>query len=231
MTLQINDFFRKSLESLQKSFLPEAPLSSPIDLLALQLADAPLTPRQHAVWRDLCAEIVLARVRIQELENRLKVLEHQPGPDITLHAVLTRPEFNREVARMLAFDERYGGISSVLYFDVENLDSLEARHGRALINTTLRCISDTLIANIRQSDILGRLATEEFGVLLPRCDNADAWKKGEQIASAIYDSLAKVWGPTAQPSVTYGAYTFREKENLATGLKNAAGNVTKLVKR
>ncbi len=206
-------------------------MSSPIDLLARQLADAPLTPQQHAVWHDLCAELVLARVRIQELENRLKVLEHQPDPDASLHTVLTRPEFNREVARMLAFDERYGGISSVLYFDVENLDSLSVRHGRALVDATLRCASDVLMANIRQSDILGRLATEEFGVLLPRCDNADAWKKGEQIASALYDALAKVWGPSVQPNVTYGAYTFREKEDLAVGLKNAASSVTRLIKR
>lgn len=206
-------------------------MSSPIDLLTLQLANAPLTPQQHAVWRDLCAELVLARVRIQELETRLKVLEHQPAPDDPVHTILTRPEFNREVARMLAFDERYGGLSSVLYFDIENLDALAVRHGRPLVDAALKSVADTLMANIRQSDILGRLATEEFGVLLPRCDNADAWKKGEQIASALYDALAKIWGPGVQPNVTYGAYTFREKEELAVGLKNAAGSVTRLIKK
>lgn len=193
------------------------------------MADAPLTAKQQAIWQDLCSELVQARLRISELETRLKVLERQKEEEDS-ESVLTRPEFNREVARMLAFDERYGGTSSVIYFDIENLDSLTAQGGKELAEKAIRFISDALGHNIRRSDILGRLATDEFGVLLPRCDNASAWKKGEQLAGAVFEALAAMSDLPVKPNVVYGAYTFREKEDLAVGLKQAASSVTRLGK-
>lgn len=208
-------------------------MSAPLDLLTDTLADAPLTPEQRTVWRDLCAELVLARVRIQELEMRLKVLEHQPPEDTPAPLLLNRPDFNREIARMLAFDERYGGTSSVLYFNIENLETIKARHGTSLVESAMKCISQTLIGQVRRSDILGRLAPDEFGVLLPRCDNENAWKKGETIAINLYDALTSLWGPGLKPQISYGAYTFEGKgrEDAATGLKAAAQMLTKLTDR
>jgi len=190
------------------------------------MADSPLTGKQQLIWQNMCSELVQARMQVKELETRLKTLERQNADENP--SVLTRPEFNREVARMLAFDERYGGISSVLYFDIENLDTLATQHGHQAAEYAVRCVSDALAHNIRRSDILGRLATDEFGVLLPRCDNANAWKKGEQLAGAVFESLAAKEGLTLRPTVTYGAYTFQDKEDLATGLKRAASNVTRL---
>ncbi len=198
-----------------------------LDLLTSQLADAPLTPRQHAVWRNLCQEVIHSRQRIRDLETRLEALETKPAEDEGIQTVLTRPEFNREVARMLAFDERYGGLSSVLYFDVENLDHIVSACGRTVAEAVIRCVSDALAESIRKTDILGRLAPDEFGILLPRCDNANAWKKGEQIAGAVFEALDRMGVFPIRPNVTYGAYTFQEKEDLATGLKQAAQNVTK----
>lgn len=198
-----------------------------LDTLVHTLADAPLTAKQQAVWQDICRELVQARARLEELETKLKMLENQPEEDDPFQMVLTRPEFNREVARMLAFDERYGGISSVLYFDIENLDDIIHKRGQSLAKKAIRCVSDALMGNIRRTDILGRLATDEFGILLPRCDNASAWKKGEQIAGAVFDTLSSWEELDAKPSVVYGAYTFQEKENLAIGLREAASSVTK----
>ena len=194
------------------------------------LADAPLTPEQRTVWRDLCAELVLTRVRIQELENRLRVVENQSSQESSGQSVLNRPDFNREVARMLAFDERYSTTSSVLYFDVENLDVIRARHGNVLVDAAMRCIGDTLMQSIRRSDILGRLAPDEFGILLPRCTNENAWKKGEQVAGAVYDALTNLWGPNLKPVISFGAYTFKNKEDLPSGLKLAAQSMTQLVR-
>lgn len=201
-----------------------------LDLLTEQLTDAPLSPEQRAVWNDLCGELVLARVRVQELENRLRVIESQSRDGPPASSVLNKPDFNREVARMLAFDERYGTESSVLYFDIENLDVIRQRHGNALAEAAVRTIGDTLLGSIRRSDILGRLAPDEFGILLPRCSNENAWKKGELVAAKVYDALIGLWGPNLKPVLSYGAYTFKNKEDIAAGLKNAAQSMTQLIR-
>jgi diguanylate cyclase (GGDEF)-like protein len=200
-----------------------------IDFSKDPLANAPLTPEQREAW-NVARDIANAsKVKIGDLETRIRLLERQPIDEE--HSILTRPEFNREVARMLAFDERYGGTSSVLYFDFEHLDDIAGIHGKAVANATVRQIGDLLMRNVRGSDIVGRLAPDEFGVLLMRCDNAAAWRKGEYLSGLLYDMVNEVHGCKLDLVISYGAYTFRENEDVATGLKEAAHAVTRALKR
>lgn len=201
-------------------------MDSPLDLATDWLADVPLSVEQRHIWNALRAELKVARNKLAELEERLRNLEHENHNA----AILSRPEFNREVARMLAFDERYGGQSSLLYFDIDNLDAIESGLGRPMADAVVRTVCDTLIRHIRTSDIFGRLATDEFGVLLSRCDNASAWTKGAGLADTLYQACRQIPGCTVEPVVNYGAYTFREKENVATGLKRAAEVMTETAK-
>jgi diguanylate cyclase (GGDEF)-like protein len=202
-------------------------MDNPIDLQTDWLAGAALAPEQKSIWNKVRAELASARLRLQELELQVKTLERRAKDDDNPRNVLTRPEFNREVARMLAFDERYGGMSSVLYFDFENFNEITKLLGNAAGNEAIRCICDTLSKNIRTSDILGRLATNEFGIMLVRCDSPSAWKKGELIATKLQEVLLTVCDNKITPAVNYGAYTFRENEDVSGGLKNAASAVTR----
>lgn len=199
----------------------------PLDPAIDWLADAALTPEQRHAWNLLRSELVQARTHIVDLEKKIKLME-QPSVE-EQHTILTRPEFNREVARMLAFDERYGGTSSVLYFNFENLDSIASRHGKSVANAVIREISNVLMRNMRSSDVVGRLAVDEFGALLVRCDNAAAWKKGEQLSEALHAALAEIHGCKLDLDISYGAYTFRESEDVGSGIKQAAQMVTKAV--
>ncbi len=189
------------------------------------LADAPLSPEQRHAWNAIRAELGTARAKIDDLEARIRLLERQPIEED--HSILTRPEFNREVARMLAFDERYGGISSVLYFDFERLEEVAGKHGKSVANAAIRQISDLLLKNVRNSDVVGRLAADEFGVLLMRCDNSFAWRKGEQLAGKLYEAVAEVHGCKLDVAISYGAYTFKDSQDVAGGLKEAAQSVTR----
>ncbi|MDE2029351.1 MAG: GGDEF domain-containing protein [Alphaproteobacteria bacterium] len=189
------------------------------------LADAPLTPDQRRAWNMLRGELASAQAKNQELQEKIRQLEvpvHEIEP-----TVLSRPEFNREVARMLAFDERYGGISSVLYFDFDKLEETAARYGRSVANAAIRQIGAVLMRSVRTSDIVGRLAPDEFGVLLMRCDNASAWRKAEMLAADLQKEIGEIHGCKLDVTVSYGAYTFRDNEDVSTGLKEAAQAMTR----
>jgi len=126
----------------------------------------------------------------------------------------------------LAFDERYGGMSSILYFDFDGLDEVAVRFGIAVATNTLEEIVSTLTRGVRTSDIVGRLAPDEFGVLLMRCDNTAAWRKAESLAENLQQVLTEVHSCKLSVSISYGAYTFRDNEDLAVGLKEAAQAMT-----
>jgi diguanylate cyclase (GGDEF)-like protein len=170
-------------------------------------------------------ELSEARACIKRLEARIAELEEQLAAE---HTVLTRPEFNREVARMLAVDQRYGGVSSVIYFDFASLSGIEKRHGLSVAAETLRIISHILNSHVRRSDIVGRLAADEFGVLLSRCDNENAWTKGRELASLLSAQLVTVDGRNLSLDISFGAYTFGKDEGVAKGIKAAAEVLTKL---
>jgi diguanylate cyclase (GGDEF)-like protein len=200
-------------------------VTKPLDLNKDLLANAQLAPDQRQVWDSVRGELRDARAKIEDLEARIRLLEREPVDEE--HSILTRPEFNREVARMLAFDERYGGISSILYFDFDHLEEVAGRHGKAVANATIRQIGDILMKHVRNSDVVGRLAPNEFGVLLVRCDNPSAWRKGESMSALLYDAISEMHGCKLDVTISYGAYTFRENEDVARGLKEAALAVTK----
>lgn len=185
-----------------------------------------LTRRQRDAFENLRRQYMDGCVRIDELEKKIQDLGQSSLP--TDHsAVLTRPEFNREVARMLACDERYGGVSSVLYFDIEKLDDEEKKFGKAIVNAAIREATAAIVNHVRSTDIVGRLAPAEFGVLLVRCGNGDAWRKGKELAAHVYDALVEVQGCRLNLEIAYGAYTFRPDEDVSTGLREAAGAMTK----
>jgi diguanylate cyclase (GGDEF)-like protein len=189
------------------------------------LKNAQLTPEQRSALQNLENELAEAREQVKTLKARVVMLEEQTAGD---HTILTRPEFNREVARMLAFDERYGGTSSVLYFDFAGLGGLAARYGDIVSTETIGTIANLMMRYVRRSDIIGRLGADEFGVLLVRCDNENAWKKGRSLAALLAPALEIIGGRNLGLEISFGAYTFRDEEDVASGLKQAAGALTKM---
>jgi diguanylate cyclase (GGDEF)-like protein len=200
-------------------------MAEAFDFSVDELADAPLTVDQRRVWNKLRGELASAQAKNQELQEKVRHLEQQGADDES--SILNRVDFNREVARMLAFDERYGGMSSILYFDFDGIDVATMRFGDAVTNIALREITSILERGVRNSDIIGRLATDEFGVLLMRCDNTQAWRKAETLSSQLQQALTEVEGCKLNVRVSFGAYTFRDNEDLAVGLKEAAQAMTR----
>lgn len=203
-------------------------MANDIDFSVDELADAPLTAEQRRTWTTLRGELASSQAKNQELLEKLRQVEQQQADNTP--PILTRPEFNREVARMLAFDERYGGMSSVLYFDFDRLEETAIQFGRDVANAALQEITAAMVQSVRSSDIVGRLAPDEFGILLMRCDNAAAWRKAEYLALQLQQILTTIKGCKLSIKVSYGAYTFRDNEDLSIGLKEAAQTMTHTVK-
>ncbi len=201
-------------------------MAEPFDFSVDPLADAKLSGDERRIWNTVRSELASMRAKNQELVEKLRQYEE----DNRGSAILNRIDFNREVARMLAFDERYGGISSILYFDFEGINEVTAKHGRSITEIAMREIVSILARGVRKSDIIGRLAPDEFGLLLMRCDSNFAWKKAESLAAALQKAMENVQGCKLDIGISYGAYTFRDNANLAVGLKEAAQAMTKTKK-
>ncbi|WP_432719276.1 diguanylate cyclase [Jeongeupia wiesaeckerbachi] len=70
---------------------------------------------------------------------------------------------------------------SVLMLDIDHFKSVNDQHGHAAGDRVLREFAYIVHGMLRDTDIFGRVGGEEFVVVLPNCDQANAWRIAERI--------------------------------------------------
>jgi diguanylate cyclase (GGDEF)-like protein/PAS domain S-box-containing protein len=94
----------------------------------------------------------------------------------------------------LASRRREDSRGALLVLDLDHFKELNDTLGHALGDRMLVHAARAMEERLRSSDFLGRLAGDEFAVLLPRADQAEA----EQVAEALAERLREERVPTAQ---------------------------------
>ncbi len=160
------------------------PLSAPADFRA-QPETAPRRPggpvsepgRLDAEVARLEAELATLRARIAELEASA---ERDP-----LTELLNRRGFARELARAVAYLDRYSARACLVYLDLECFKPVNDRHGHSAGDLMLQAVARTLSGHIRASDSVARLGGDEFAVLLWNLSEADARTRAESLETQI----------------------------------------------
>ena len=139
----------------------------------------------------------------------------------SLVPVFNRRAFVRELGRMQSFAERYDQASSLVYFDANGLKGVNDTHGHAAGDALLAHIARLLMQSVRDTDIVGRLGGDEFGVILVYTDTPQAEEKAQQLAGVVQDTPLDWRGAKIQASVAWGVYTFRGGDDIARLLESA----------
>jgi diguanylate cyclase (GGDEF)-like protein len=179
-----------------------------------------LTPRVRDVLLGLMGEVDHLRRQLEDAQSRISYLERLADED-ALMPIANRRAFVRELSRMLSFAERYGTPVSIVYFDLNGLKRINDEHGHAAGDAALQHVARTLVESIRNSDIVGRLGGDEFGVLLVQTDEETARRKAETLAVAIATRPLLWQGQEIALSAAYGTHSFTGAENAASVLDAA----------
>ncbi len=155
------------------------------------VSEVDLTPGVSAAISDLLQEIRRLEERLQESQSRVDELLRTADQDMLL-PVLNRRASMREVARFIAFAERYGTLSSLLYLDINGFKAINDAHGHAAGDFVLRYFCEFLAGNIRSSDILSRMGGDEFAIIFPATTAQQAMDKGK-LLSALLTDRPPVW--------------------------------------
>jgi diguanylate cyclase (GGDEF)-like protein len=190
---------------------------------ALQLAgivESELTPPVRQALAKMQRESRSMRRKLEEAYERITQLERLADED-SLAPIANRRAFVRELSRMIAFTRRYGPPSSVIYFDVNGMKQINDTHGHPAGDAALRHVAEVLCANVRQSDIVGRLGGDEFGVILAQTNQEQANAKATSLAEAIGTTVLR-WGKIKiQVSAAYGVYSFTGTDDAHVAIEAA----------
>jgi diguanylate cyclase (GGDEF)-like protein len=185
----------------------------------LGVPESELTPAVREALSTLLTEIDDLRGEVARLKGRLAEVEGLADRD-GLTPLLNRRALLRELGRVRTFAQRYGAPASLVYFDLDDLKSVNDRFGHAAGDAALKAVADRLAANVRESDIVGRMGGDEFAVILVQADRTTAEAKAESLVRTIQREplqfgdwsapLRVSWGvaalpPDAQPEAVVAA--------------------------
>lgn len=120
--------------------------------------------------------------------------------------VANRRAFVRELSRMLSFAQRYDVKDSLLYFDINDMKHINDLFGHPASDSAIAHVASVLSDSVRESDIVGRLGGDEFGIILANADEEAARQKAEQLAHTFATHPLDFKGQRITVDVTYGAY-------------------------
>lgn len=182
--------------------------------------EAELTPNVQRALLTLMGEVDQLRRETDALRTKVRELETLADRDVFL-PVLNRRAFLREVSRSLALAERHDAPSALIYLDLNGFKQINDTYGHAAGDTALRAVADLLVAHVRETDAVGRLGGDEFGVVLTLTPAAHAEVKAGELAEAIATTPIVHEGVELRLGAAWGVYPLARGISVETAMAEA----------
>lgn len=187
------------------------------DAPAEKIAGVPineLTPRGRAALSSLVAENAALKKQMDQMQERLAEAHALADLD-PLVPVFNRRAFERELARTIAMSQRYGHPAAFVYIDLDRFKEINDRYGHGAGDAALLHVGTFLLAQVRESDIVGRLGGDEFGLILAQAQLGDAQAKAETLAADLREAPAMFEDVVLAIEASFGVYAFAPDEKAA----------------
>ncbi len=149
------------------------------------------SPDAQEAVNSLLAEFDRLKAELDANKTKVSELETVAAED-TLVPVLNRRGFLRELNRSLSYGRRYGASMCVVFMDMDKFKGINDKYGHAIGDAALIVAGNTLLDNLRESDIVGRLGGDEFAIVLwnANLDAASIKAKSlvDDLANATFDT-------------------------------------------
>jgi diguanylate cyclase (GGDEF)-like protein/PAS domain S-box-containing protein len=117
----------------------------------------------------------------KRFEGQLQYLADHDG----LTGLLNRRRFETELDRVLAEAERYGREGALLVVDLDGFKNVNDTLGHRAGDELISRLASTLRSELRETDLIGRLGGDEFGIILPTSTPAQAGAVAQKLLDAV----------------------------------------------
>ncbi|HEV7228621.1 GGDEF domain-containing protein [Brevundimonas sp.] len=169
---------------------------------------------------DLLAEVERLRAEVAELRARAEAAEAAADHDV-LTPTLNRRGFVEAMNRAMAYCRRHTTPACLLYLDLDGFKSVNDGLGHAAGDAALVRVAEILIANLRESDAVGRLGGDEFGLLMLNAGLDEGREKARRLADALSAEEFRWEGERAILGGSFGVRAFAGHEDPEVWLAEA----------
>ena len=208
---------------------PAVPLETPLGshgFLGLVISRPRIFTRDHRIMLQSVASRLGAELGWRAVHQRtvdeLDRVINGPGIDLQL-GIWNRTAMVQLATMHVSASVRSGMPLAVIAVDVVDLQAINTRHGLATGDHLLRRIADTLRANGRTEDVVGRWSGAKLVVLLPGTPIEGAQRVAERFRAAIEDrSLELPAGGVLPIPASVGLAALQANEDAAMLVTRAA---------
>jgi len=140
----------------------------------------------------------------KQLEQRLSFLADHDE----MTGLPNRRRLREELERAVAFAQRYEQAGALLILDLDNFKQVNDTLGHHVGDSLVREVAGRLRERLRATDVLARIGGDEFAVLLPQVNAAQAERVAGDLVAAIGGECHLVDGAVVETSASLGVARF-----------------------
>lgn len=183
-------------------------------LLPVALSASALIRKQEAAGIVVAFHDITERKKFQlELERRAQV--------DALTGLNNRRHFYELAEQEIVRTRRYGNPVALMMVDADHFKHFNDTFGHYIGDTLLQKLSAVFRQTMREIDIIGRLGGEEFAILLPEANTAQAQEAAERLCAAVAATAVPTQGESVFFTVSIGV----------TGLNETDHDIISMLKR
>lgn len=148
---------------------------------------------------------------LKHCELRLAELDHLAHSD-PLVGLPNRRLFVARLGTILTASHRHG--AAMLFVDVDGLKAINDRFGHNTGDRAIVEVGRLLARTVRQTDLVARLAGDEFGVLLEHSDELSAWQMALRIVETVDEAQFCIDGIRLRLGVAVGVAEIQRGDTL-----------------
>jgi len=154
----------------------------------------------------LCTNAETRSSELEALNRKLETLAITDG----LTGLYNHRYFYNKIVEEILRSNRYNHPLSLIIADIDNLKSFNDTYGHTGGDSLLKTFTETIKANVRDTDIVARYGGDEFALLLPETDLKAAMEMAERIRSQIHvrSYFQKELPANADISASFGVAEF-----------------------
>ena len=173
-------------------------MSDPIETLICPVAE------EYCCWLD---EVKHLRQQIEEL-NELVLTDELTG-------LFNYRHFNYALQAEMDRSKRSGIPTSLVLIELDHFNKITSNYGHESGNTVLKQVAETMIAEVRTTDIVCRYGGEEFAIIFPETHLNPAVKVADRIREIIAYTPIETSNGVINVTASMGASVYMKASILA----------------
>ena len=169
---------------------------------------------------DLAEEVERLRAEVEALRARAERAEALADHDV-LTPCLNRRGFVEVLNRTMAYCARHEVPAVLLYLDLDGFKGVNDAFGHAAGDAALVRVAEVMKANLRESDAVGRLGGDEFGLLLLNAGVEEGRTKAESLLDRMQSEGLEWEGRTVPLGGSFGVRAWDGQADAETWMAQA----------